>query len=138
MDHPFPSDEWLEEFIQVLNNDQRYAEIAKSWEGGLTFIIETDENSEITMAHFFLDLWHGKCRKAETYDFSQEDTGQPRWFNLRSPRKNFMKILSGELDPMQAMLTRRLKVEGDMAYLLRNVPTVLQFVRCAQKVGIIN
>jgi hypothetical protein len=37
---------------------------------------------------------------------------------------------------MQAMITRRLKVEGSMAYMLRNVPTVLDFVRCCSSVEI--
>ena len=47
---------------------------------------------------------------------------------------NIYKIFNGELDPIQAMLTRRLKVEGSMAYLLRNVPTVLDFIRCCRLV----
>jgi hypothetical protein len=33
---------------------------------------------------------------------------------------------------MQAMLTRRLQVSGNMAYILRNVPVVLDFVRCCR------
>ena len=39
-----------------------------------------------------------------------------------------------ELDPMQAMITRKLRVQGSMAYMMRNVPVVLDFVRCAQEV----
>jgi putative sterol carrier protein len=55
---------------------------------------------------------------------------------LRAPRRHFLKVVTGELDPMQAMMTRRLRVEGNMAYMLRNVPTVLDFVRCCRLVGI--
>lgn len=136
MAHSFPSKAWLDQFIEILNLNERYRDIARNWEGGLAVIIEADENADETLAEYYLDLWHGKCRRAETFDFSQEENGLPRWFYLRSPRKNFVKILRGELDPMQAMLTRRLRVEGDMAYMLRYVPTVLQFVRCAQEVEI--
>jgi putative sterol carrier protein len=35
---------------------------------------------------------------------------------------------------MQAMMTRRLQVAGNMAYILRNVPVVLDFVRCCRQV----
>jgi putative sterol carrier protein len=35
---------------------------------------------------------------------------------------------------MQAMLTRKLSVQGNMGLMMRNVPTVLDFVRCAQEV----
>jgi putative sterol carrier protein len=57
-------------------------------------------------------------------------------FTLRAPRRHFLKVVTGELDPMQAMMTRRLRVEGNMAYMLRNVPTVLDFVRCCRLVDI--
>ena len=43
-------------------------------------------------------------------------------------------ILLGTLDPMTAMLTSKLKVTGSMAYMMRNVPTVLDFVRCAREI----
>jgi putative sterol carrier protein len=57
-------------------------------------------------------------------------------FTLRAPRSNALLILGGSLDPMQAMLTRKLMVNGDMIYMMRNVPVVLDFVRCAKLVGI--
>jgi putative sterol carrier protein len=42
--------------------------------------------------------------------------------------------MKGELNPMQAMMTRKLQVNGSMAYMMRNVPTVLDFVRCCRDV----
>jgi putative sterol carrier protein len=35
---------------------------------------------------------------------------------------------------MTAMMTSKLKVKGSMGYMMRNVPTVLDFVRVAQEV----
>jgi hypothetical protein len=35
---------------------------------------------------------------------------------------------------MQALLTRKLSVHGNMAVLMRSVPTVLDFVRCCREV----
>jgi putative sterol carrier protein len=35
---------------------------------------------------------------------------------------------------MSAMMTSKLKVSGSMGYMMRNVPTVLDFVRCANEV----
>jgi putative sterol carrier protein len=34
---------------------------------------------------------------------------------------------------MTAMMTSRLKVKGSMSYMMRNVPTILDFVRVAQE-----
>ena len=35
---------------------------------------------------------------------------------------------------MTAMLTNKLRVKGSLGYMMRNVPTVLDFVRCCQEV----
>jgi putative sterol carrier protein len=51
---------------------------------------------------------------------------------LTAGLSQFNAVLAGRLDPMQAMLTRRLQVSGNMAYILRNVPVVLDFVRCCR------
>ena len=55
-------------------------------------------------------------------------------FTLSATYKNIASVLSGNLNPMTAMMTSKLKVKGSMGYMMRNVPTVLDFVRCAQEV----
>jgi putative sterol carrier protein len=54
-------------------------------------------------------------------------------FSISAPFSNWRRILDGELHPMQALLTQKLRVRGNMAYLMRHVPTVLDFTRCAQE-----
>jgi putative sterol carrier protein len=126
----FPSYEWLDNLEQKLNSDQRYAQIARNWEGEICFPIEAGGPIKEPMI-FYLDLWHGTCRKAEI--FSELGDLKPA-FLLTATYENLTKILKGELDPMQAMMTRKLHVQGSMAYMMRNIPTVLDFVRCAREV----
>ena len=125
----FPSVEWLKEFEGKLNTDERYAQIARNWEGDMYFVIEPDGNLKTQMV-MYLDLWHGKCRGTEIVE--NISTHSPA-FTLKAGYVNFAKVLTGELDPMQAMLTRKLDVKGNMAQMMRNVPTVLDFVRCARE-----
>jgi len=129
----FPTPEWLDALCQKLNADGRYSHVARRWEGDLVFDISPDGKlgSPITM---YLDLWHGKCRSV-AYNPAPEAHGAPR-FTLRSEYGNFASILAGRLDPMTAMLTNRLKVEGSLGYMMRNVPTVLDFVRCAREITV--
>jgi putative sterol carrier protein len=126
----FPSHEWLEDLERKLNNDQRYAQIARNWEGEICLPIEAGGPIKESMI-FYLDLWHGTCRKAEI--ISEIGDLEPA-FLLTATYENLTKILKGELDPMQAMMTRKLHVQGSMAYMMRNIPTVLDFVRCAREV----
>lgn len=137
MGYPFPSESWLNALVDVLNTDKRYAEVAKNWEGDMTVVIEQGASgpSDGLPVAKYLDLYHGECLAARMIDPEEEELPDAA-FTLRATIDNIYKIFTGELDPMQAMLTRRLRVEGNMAYMLRNVPTVLEFVRCARAVEI--
>ena len=132
MAYKFPSAEWLQALKDKLNTDERYAKIASNWEGDLLFHIEPDKQFP-EANYFYLDLWHGKCREAFILDKTRLDDFKPV-FILKAPFGNFIRLLKGELEPMQAMITRKLKVQGSMAYMMRNVPVVLDFVRCAQEI----
>jgi putative sterol carrier protein len=127
----FPSDEWLQGLEKKLNSDPRYHDIAKNWEGDLLFFIEPDGNLKEHLT-FYLDLWHGTCRRVE-YKPAPESYPNPT-FTLTASYKDIASILQGKLNPMTAMMTSKLKVKGSMGYMMRNVPTVLDFVRDAQEV----
>jgi putative sterol carrier protein len=124
----FPSEEWLQGLEAKLNSDEKYHEIAKNWEGDLFFDIQPNGNLKERLT-FYLDLWHGTCRKAE---YKPDASAHPKpVFTLSASYNDITAILSGKLNPMTAMMTMKLKVQGNMGYMMRNVPTVLDFVRVA-------
>jgi len=126
----FPSPEWLQALRDKLNADERYGHTARNWEGDMLFLVEPGESLAHATA-FYLDLWHGKCRDAFMQD---QDLRVKPVFTLKGPYANYVRLLKGELDPMQALLTRKLGVQGNMAVLVRSVPTVIEFVRCCREV----
>lgn len=126
----FPQSDWLKSLEDYLNSNEKYAQVAKKWEGDLVFEIKADGPIPEDV-YVYLDLWHGKCRNSK---IMQEGESLDATFVLTAPYSNFVRVLKGDLDPMQAMLTRKLMVKGNLGYMMRNVPTVLEFVRCAQAV----
>lgn len=126
----FPNEEWLQKLMEYLNTNEKYARTARNWEGDLVFDIKADGALEEDLV-IYIDLWHGKCRDIRYLPAGDELEAA---FVLTAPFTNFVRVLTGDLDPMQAMMTRKLAVKGSMAYMMRNVPTVLEFVRCAQAV----
>ncbi len=125
----FISQEWMDTLCQKLNSDARYAQIASKWEGDLSIAIEP--SGDLTEPLFvYLDLWHGSCREAKLVSALE---GLTPAFTLTATYDDITKILTGKLDPMQAMMIRKLRVQGSMAYMMRNVPTVLDFVRVARE-----
>lgn len=127
----FPSEEWLRGLENKLNSDARYGAIARDWEGDLFIFIEPSGNLEKQLT-LYLDLWHGKCRKVH-YQPQPESYPNPT-FTLTATYANITAILAGNLNVITAMMTSKLNVKGSMGYMIRNIPTVLEFVRCAQEV----
>jgi putative sterol carrier protein len=126
----FPSQEWLPALVEKLNSDPRYAQVARNWEGDM--LVQIDPGGSLKdQIVYYLDLWHGKCRDA--YSVGDENVVKAA-FTLKAPYENYVRLLKGELEPMQALLTRKLGLTGNMAVLMRNVPTVLDFVRCCREV----
>ena len=124
------SNRWMEILCKKLNNDPQYAHIARNWEGDLAIAVEPTGDLKETL-FIYLDLWHGACRAAKLVPSLE---GMQAAFILTATYDDITKILTGKLDPMQALMIRKLRVQGSMAYMMRNVPTVLDFVRVAREV----
>jgi putative sterol carrier protein len=126
----FPQAEWVQSLVEKLNTDEHYAQVARNWEGDMIFQVEPGGPIENPVS-IYLDLWHGKCR--EGYLLGEGET-KKSVFTLKGSYSNYARLLKGEIEPMQALLTRKIGVHGNMAVLMRNVPTVLDFVRCCRDV----
>ena len=126
----FPSMDWLNELDAKLNSDERYAGIAKNWEGDMIIVITPEGNLKEQIV-YYLDLWHGKCRGVAQLKDAAEKKAT---FVLTATYENIKKVVTGKLDPMQAMMTRKLSVQGNLAVMMRSVPTVLDFVRCCRDI----
>lgn len=126
----FPSDAWAADLMNKLNTDEKYAQIARNWEGDMIVVIEKGGNLDESIV-YYLDLWHGKCRDAYRVPSGDDKKAV---FTLKAPYENYLRLLKGEMEPMQGLLTRKISVQGNMAILMKNVPTVLDFVRCAREI----
>ena len=126
----FPSMEWLENLKEKLNSDEKYARVAKKWEGDMLCQLTPDDRLE-EEALLYIDLWHGECREVAVWD---EIGDKKPAFILKAVYSDFLHILEGDLDPRSAMFTGKLEVKGNIATIIVNTPTVLNFVRCASEI----
>jgi putative sterol carrier protein len=124
MAYKFPSPEWTAAFEQEINGSDAYANAAKQWEGDILLVI--DEKPGI-----YLDLWHGKCRSAR---FVEEVNDLSPEFKIIAPMAKWQSVLAGKLDPVQGMVTRQLKLEGNLVKIMKNVKAAQELVRCATRV----
>jgi putative sterol carrier protein len=74
-----------------------------------------------------MDLWHGKCRQA--YLVTDESEKEPV-FRMAAPLSVWRKVVTKELDVIQGLLTRQIKLKGNMAMIMRNVKAAQELVEC--------
>ena len=126
----FPSDEWAKMMMEDLNKSDTYLEAAKNWEGDFYFIIDPfGKHDKPTM--LYMDLMHGKCREA--FYVIDPDVRKPV-FRLSGTIENWKKVMTKQMDPMQAMMTGKLKLQGNMAMVMKNVRAAKELVESCTRI----
>lgn len=126
----FPSDEWVKEFANQINASKAYERSAKDWEGDFIFVCEPDQAFTETR-YLLVGLYHGKCTDAVEVASESEREAQ---FILRATFSNWRKVIEGKLDPISGMMTRKLKLKGDMMKVMRYPKAARELVNCVSRV----
>ena len=102
----FPSEEWILELMEVVNQSSDYAKAAEKWEGDLNFIVEPGPGLP-KPACLYMDLWHGSCRSAGLFPIGEKNAE----FEISAPLATWRQVIDGKLDPIMGLTTRRLKLK---------------------------
>lgn len=130
MAYKFPSDEWAQALMDEINNSEAYRKAAEKWEGDLYFVIEPGDGlAEQTV--LYVDLWHGECRSACAVADESEKSPE---FRIWAPVGVWRRVIEKKLDPIQALITSQLKLEGTLAKIMRFTKATLELVNCATRV----
>jgi putative sterol carrier protein len=122
----FGSPEWADALKKALETSQSYKEAAKKWEGDLYIIVEPDAAYKHRNI-MYLDLWHGECREARA--ITDENEKSPK-YRIFGPFTNMKQILDKKVDPVQSMMTGKIKVKGDMAQIMKMPRAAVELVNC--------
>jgi putative sterol carrier protein len=121
----FPSQEWVDIFVDRINGSPEYREAAASWEGDVSFVLDAEPDKgmpdEVWM---WLDLWHGECRDSR-YGIPAAE-GEKAKFIIRAPYARWKEVIKKELDPVKGMMQGKLKLKGDL-------PTIVRYVKAANE-----
>ncbi|MDK2795790.1 MAG: hypothetical protein PWQ22_832 [Archaeoglobaceae archaeon] len=83
--------------------------------------------------YIWLDFWHGEMRHSEAV--APGDVKNPR-FILSGPFSAFKEIVLGKVDPTTQIMRGKLKLKGDLGYMMRNTATVNRFSQLMSSVPI--
>jgi putative sterol carrier protein len=126
----FPSIEWAQAFKQAVNDRPEFRAAASDLTADFLFHVKADETLD---EDHYIDVLveRGRCTRVDSVDASKVDQAT---FVLRGPYAEWARLLRGELDPVQAILTRRLEVKGNVARLVRYVAAAKELGRATQAV----
>jgi len=122
----FLTEDWVIALKDKINGSSAYRSAAQDWEGDFYFVIEP-EGSISYQTLYYMDLWHGECRAASI--IKDESDKNPE-FRIRAPISKWRKVIEKKLDPIQGMVTRQLKLQGNLMKIMKAPKAAMELVNC--------
>lgn len=128
----FPSEEWLQEYVERINASDQYRQAAATWEGDVAYVIEAEPDRGIEEDVWArLDLHHGECREGSIVS---PEVGDTCAYVIRAPYSRWKEVIRKELDPVKGMMQGKLKLTGDLPTILRYLKASNELVNLAASV----
>lgn len=131
----FGTREWCEALLAAVNGSSEYRNAAAKWgvgfNGNLLFAFEAGGGLAKPL-YLFLRLQAGRCDAAE---FVADPTRPDAGFTLRAPFPVWKEILERRTLAATAILTGKMKVEGDSISLLRHAGANRALIHCTASVA---
>jgi len=110
----FPSREWVEAAIGILDEDPELKLAGEGWEGDFGFVVDAEPGAlEIPFVVHVVPE-NGRLRRFALYDDPDElDVISPAYF-ARAKYSVWKGLLTGTADPIELLLRRKIVVRGDL------------------------
>lgn len=127
------TDAWARAWGDQLRDSDTYRSAAQSWEGAIAMVLLGDSELGPTEDRaVLLDLWHGECRAARAAEPSDLESAP---YVLQGPAAIWKRVLEGDLDPLFALMSGKLKLtQGSVAKLVPYTQASQEMVRAARRV----
>jgi putative sterol carrier protein len=126
----FQSEEWIKAFQSEMNASEVYEKAGQGFGGDWVFVVEADKAFPETL-YFFMSLENGKCTDAAMMASENERTAQ---YYIRAPYSIWRRVIEGKLDPIQGLMTRKLKLKGDLMKVMRYPKAAKEMMECVMRV----
>ena len=131
---PFGDPSWCAALQSEINASSEYRNAAAKWgvgfNGNLLFGFEADASLPEPL-HLLLGLAEGRCSRAEFVSGPKHpDAG----FTLRAPFSLWREILERRTLAATAILTGKMKVDGDMITLLKHAGSSRSLIHCVASI----
>jgi putative sterol carrier protein len=127
--------EWMDAWKKIINGSKEYREIAKEWEGSVSITVNADPSKNVPEpVYMFTDYWHGDALDFLICDAAKAQTAK---FIMSGDYSRWKQVAKKELDATKALMQGKLKLKGDLTYVVRNVKTINKVVDLLTEVNTI-
>ena len=106
----FPSEAWCHEAVARLNDDPALPEAARGWQGDFGVVVDAASGP---LAVHLPEPAEGRFPPPRVIDPAQLEALSPRYF-ARASEADWRALLQGGLDPIAAIVQKRLVARGDL------------------------
>jgi len=123
--------EWIESYKQQVRESPSYKKAAAGWEGDMTLVVQAGDSPLGGDLYIYMDLWHGEARDIRLVDAEE---GARAKFVITGGYERWKQVVKGELEPIKGMMQGKLKLRGNLAYVVRFVGAAKELVSCTTRV----
>jgi putative sterol carrier protein len=123
--------EWMDAYKTAILADPDYKQIAKDWEGSVSLIVNADPAKGVPESvYLFQDYWHGDVGEFVVCDKAKAESAK---FVMTGDYSRWKQVAQKELDATKGLLQGKLKLKGDLPYVVRNIKVVNKVVEILGK-----
>jgi putative sterol carrier protein len=129
----FPSPEWAAEFKNEVQKSAAYKQAAATWTFGPVALL-TKADPAIGLPEdlgMWLDLERGSCSDVRVVGKAEAEKAP---FCISGEYARWKSVLRKELDPIKAMMQKKLELKGQMTTIVKYVNASKELVECATRV----
>ncbi len=128
------TEEWCAACCDRLNQRESYRLAAAGWECAAVLLMSADPAHGIHQDRAaWLDIHHGQCRGTRVAMAEDVETAP---YLFRAGPAEWKRLLAGEVDPVTAVMTGKLKLSrGNLFTLAKYAPAAREMVLAAGEVG---
>ena len=126
------SDEWCNAWEKKVSASKDFAIYNKGWQGTVGCIIEKDPAANLHEDQYLLlDFEDGKVNAIKMTD---KETGENAKFVITGPYIRWKQVALKELDAVKGMMQGKLKLKGNLPYIVKYLKGVQESIRCLTEI----
>ncbi len=117
----FPSKEWCEEAVRLVNEDPESLLAGRGWQGEIGVIVDAEPGKLARPFVVHLIPHEARIEPPRVLEDPDDLEELEPAYLARAPYSVWKQLLQGSLDPVEAVLRRSIAVKGDLQQLIERL-----------------